>query len=103
MSPSTRLNAGCFNASLRNSRRPVLKLSKPVTEKPAASRRSTRLLPMKPEAPVTNAFLCEGAIRRGPHRSDELVAGGAGVVVKHFHGFERVLVQVFARQRDLRD
>ena len=94
---------GMPSAPARNSRKPVLKLSKPVTEKPAASRRSARLLPMKPEAPVTNAFLFECAIRRCPDRSDELVAGGTGVIVKHLDGLERVLVQILAGQRQLGD
>src|SRR5665213_587112 len=101
MSPSASLNSGCLSAPARNSRKPVLKLSKPVTENPAASRRSTRLLPINPAAPVTNAFLFEGAIRRCPDRSDELVAGAAGVIVEHLDRFERVLAQVLAGQRQL--
>src|SRR5437016_2571680 len=56
-SPRTRWNCGDLLAPSRNRGEPVEKLSKPVTSCPAASNRSTRLLPIKPAAPVTNAFI----------------------------------------------
>src|ERR1039458_338003 len=52
-SPCARRKCGEHKAAPRNSTCPVEKLSKPVTSCPSASRRSTRLLPMKPAAPVT--------------------------------------------------
>src|SRR6478609_10156455 len=53
LSPRTSWKRGCCRAPSRKRIWPVLRLSQPVTVRPSASRRSTRLEPMKPAAPVT--------------------------------------------------
>jgi hypothetical protein len=50
-----RLKRGSRAAASMNLLKPVEKLSTPTTSLPPASSRSTRLLPMNPAAPVTNA------------------------------------------------
>src|ERR1700693_3577782 len=56
LSPRTKRNSVHFSALPKNSSRPVERLSHPTTSSPTSSRRSTKLLPIKPAAPVTNAF-----------------------------------------------
>src|SRR5580693_9943017 len=56
MSCSIRLNRLSRARWLRLARLPVLRLSTPITEFPAASRESQRWEPRKPAAPVTRMF-----------------------------------------------
>ena len=55
--PSTNRKPGPPETAARFSRRPVLRLSRPTTSWPAASRASTRCEPMNPAAPVTKTFI----------------------------------------------
>src|SRR5262249_44582391 len=50
-------NFASLAAPARKASCPVDKLSHPTTAIPSASKRSQRLLPINPAAPVTNAFL----------------------------------------------
>src|SRR5262249_25066072 len=53
----TKRNFASLAAPARKASCPVDKLSHPTTAIPSASKRSQRLLPINPAAPVTNAFL----------------------------------------------
>src|ERR1700677_4904985 len=53
VSPSMSEKERCCLAFFRNSGRPVEKLSQPITVLPLSNSASTRLLPIKPLAPVT--------------------------------------------------
>src|SRR5688572_10572957 len=71
LSPSTNWKRVFFSALVTKGRCPVEKLSQPTTVLPSARSRSTRLLPMKPAAPVTNIFCMKksGRFRREWHRT----------------------------------
>src|SRR5262249_54015241 len=73
--PSTSRNLGDLAASARNSRWPVEKLSTAVTSWPRPRRRSTRLLPMKPAAPVTTKRMDSLPWRPISNRPGECVGG----------------------------
>src|ERR1700704_5747754 len=69
-SASTSLKRDDFNAPSRKRRWPVEKLSYPTTLWPVAMSRSTRLLPMKPAAPVTNACILLFREDPGSHHNE---------------------------------
>ena len=53
------LKLGCSFADSKNFTLPEEKLSNPSTSKPLTSKSSTRLLPIKPAAPVTTTFFIQ--------------------------------------------
>ena len=56
-SPRIKRNFSWRNAASTNDSCPVEKSSQPTTSQPSASSRSTRLLPIKPAAPVMKGFM----------------------------------------------
>src|SRR6516164_8657696 len=77
------LKLGWLNAPTKNCRYPVDKLSYPTTACPCSRSRSTRLLPINPAAPVTNA-----CILLSPHR-DNQVCSSSGARICAWHDPEQ--------------
>src|SRR5688572_19364258 len=100
LSPRTSLNFGCLTAPSRKRSWPVERLSQPVTVTPSARRRSMRLEPMKPAAPVTKTFCIER--KSGGERLRPGLQGEADAEVVEEEGQEGQREEAALLQREVR-